>query len=393
MLTATAVARAAAQEKEYLLHDSENLYLRVRPSGAKTWLLRWYSGGAAQSRTLGRYPAMTLHEARRRRDALLPRLKDGRTANDGQTFGELARDWYARRQAGLSGRHLQTVRQRLNAYILPALESRPVAEIRRPELIRLVTGMFDRGIEESAIRAAGIIENIFRYALDTGAVETSPAQYLAKALPRKTRLTRHFQSAADPAQIAAVMRGLARVESFQARSALLPIAYTFVRVGELLRATWAEIDLPAARWNIPAEHMKRRREHVVPLSRQALALMKDERDYDARAGYADPRDPLFPALRSRARPPRSITEAALLKTLKVLCWQCPGTPPMTVHGFRSMASSVLNGNGFNADAIELQLSHAPQGVRGVYNRAEYMDDRRAMMQWYADYLDALRDGK
>lgn len=391
MLTAATVAKILPKDKDYTLADTDHLYLRVRSGGGKTWIVRYMIDGRAKVKTIGSYPAMTLAEARVKRDAFLAAVRAGdETGGEILLFSHIAMDWLKRKESNLNPKYFANLRQRLDAYVLPYIGEMSLKEISRPKLVRLLLRLFDSGREETAIRTASLLENIFQHAVNVGVLESSPAQYMATALPSRAKGVEHFRSVTEPADIALVMQALSGVDSFQTRHALQMIAYTFVRVGELLRASPEEIDLASATWTVPAIHMKKRLELVVPLSRQCVELIREILEYNAK--YAPRSRFLFPALNPRKGSDRPITEASLLKALKVLCWQRPGTPAMTVHGFRSMASSTLNGCQFNADAIERQLAHVPSGVRGIYNRAQYLDIRRPMMQWYADYLDALRDG-
>lgn len=390
MLTAKTVLKAEPKDKEYVLYDAENLYLKVRPSGSKTWIIRVMKNGKIRVKSLGQFPGVTLAKAREMRDNIIDSMRSNEVI-DNMSFQDVAEAWLKRKSSSLSPHYANELKYRLGKYILPYIGSRSVSEIKRKELVMLVLKIADDGREDTANRVSQLIDAVFQHALNAGFIEHSPAQYLAKALPTRAVKVQHFKSVTEPSDIAKVMKALHDISSFQTRTALLMVAYTFVRVGELLRARLAEFNLKDKVWVIPAEHMKRRLELVVPLSSQVVALVSEVLDFNS--SFAPRSELLFPCLRPRGDKHTSITEASLLKALKVMCWQKPGTPAMTIHGFRSMASSVLNGHGWNPDAIERQLAHVPTGVRGIYNRAEYMNIRISMMQWYADYLDALKMGK
>jgi integrase len=221
---------------------------------------------------------------------------------------------------------------------------------------------------------------IFRYAIATGRSTSDPAAALRGALPPPTE--KHYGSVTDPKQIGALMRAIHGYEgAFVTRCALRLAPLVFVRPGELRRAEWAEIDLEEAEWRIPAHKMKSRQVHIVPLSSQAVAILEELQPLTGRGEY------LFPSLRSQSRAMSENTINAALRRLGYTREQ------MTGHGFRSMASTVLNELGWNRDAIERQLAHGERdAVRGAYNRAEHLPERRNMMQAWADYVDGLRVG-
>ena len=400
MLSGLTVTRAAAKDKDYLLFDDDGLYLRVRKSGKKSWTVRFLVEGKLKQKAIGDYPEITLIEARKVRDELKQLVRSGQPVQpQGRTFADVAAEWYEKRQAPrLTPKHLATVKYRLEHYLEPLIGNRLVNELTRQDIIQALLSIADRGVIETSRRAAGIVEQVFCYAQDIGIIDLSVAQNLVRALPSKK--SENFKSTSDLKEIARLMRAIVTIDSFLTRTALQLYGYTFLRASELLEARWSEIDFDKALWTLPANHMKRRREHVVPLARQVVVILKDLKDYDRKMVYHDQDMTdgfLFPTLNPR-KEQTSMTEAAVLKALKMLCYQHADNPDMmppkmTIHGFRHMASTLLNEAGWNRDAIERQLSHVEGGVRAVYNKAEYMDIRRPMMQWYADFLDALRDGK
>lgn len=393
MLSAVAVSKAVPKEKEYLLPDSDHLYLRVRPSGSKNWVVRYMVNRKQSKKIIGAFPEMTLAQARVARDKFLAAVHSGDvTGGTLQTFGEIAEAWLKRKAPHIAEKTALIHRQRLDMYILPKLQNADIKTLRRPVVLKVAADLADDGREEMARRVAQIIEGVFAFAVDVGVLEYSPAADLSRGLPKRSKPIEHFKAATTDDDIAALMRALETINSTQARCALKLVAYTGLRIGSLLKAEWSEINIDRCEWIVPQEHMKMGKALYIPCSRQVLDLLHDVQAFNA--VYAPASKMLFPTLYPNERSKRgaSISEVALLRTLKNLCWSCHDCPAVSIHGFRKTMSSVLNGHGWNADAIERQLAHVSGGVRGIYNLAEYLDIRRPMLQWYADYLDALRDG-
>lgn len=264
--------------------------------------------------------------------------------------------------------------------MLPWLGKRPVQELEAPELLACLRRIQARGALETAHRALQTLSLVFRYGVATGRAQRDPAADLRGALPPVR--VKHFAAITDPKTIGALLRDLDGYEgSFVTRCALQLAPLLFVRPGELRQAEWPEFDLDSAEWRIPAHKMKMRHAHIVPLSTQALAILRELQALTGRGRY------LFPGLRTADRP---MSENAVNAGLRRLGYD---QTQMTGHGFRSMASTLLNEMGWHRDAIERQLAHAEKdGVRAAYNRAEHLPERRQMMQAWADYLDALKQG-
>lgn len=389
-LTDTTIRTAKPKEKSYKLADAGGLYLEVAPRGGKWWRLKYRHGGKEKRLSLGVYPAVGLREARARAAAAKEQLARGldpsaerkaeraeveATAN---TFERVARDWFARQKEGWTPRHAVTVLRRLEGHVFPVLGSRPIAELGAPDFLAVLRRVEDDGHIETARRVAQICGQVTRYARLIGIVQADAASGLSEALT--ARQTKHFATITNPGEVGALLRA---IDAYQGEPvtcyALRILPYVFVRSGELRGAAWEELDLEAALWVIPAERMKMRRPHVVPLARQVVELFKSMRMFSGRGGL------VFPGLASSSRP---ITDMCLLNALRRMGY---ARGEMTVHGFRSLASTLLNELGYPPDWIETQLAHAERNsVRAAYNRAEYLLERRRMMQEWADYLDSLR---
>lgn len=392
-LTDTTVRNAKPEPKPRKLADGSGLYLLIQPSGSKLWRLKYRIAGKEKLLAIGKYPGVTLREARRRRDDardLLAAGLDPSAAKRAQklaqhdsvrnSFEALAREWMGQQGSKWTASHRAKVARRLEVNVFPWLGRRPVAEITAPELLAVLRRIESRGIIETAHRAQQNCSAVFRYAVATGRAESDPSAALRGAL--KPARERHHASIKDPSAIGALLRAIDDYGGDHVTRCALKLApMVFVRPGELRAAEWAEIDTEAAEWRIAAERMKMRAPHIVPLSRQALAVIAELRPLTGSGRY------LFPGLRSPKRPMSENTVNAALRRMGYT------KDEMTGHGFRSMASTLLNEMGWHRDAIERQLAHAERdNVRAAYNYAEHLPERRRMMQAWADYLDSLRNG-
>lgn len=389
MFTAFTAAKLAAGDKDRLEADTDGLYLLVRKSGRKSWLVRFWQSGRERRLILGDYPAVSLADARRQRDEIKSRVRSGMTARDEakKTFADAAAEWWRLKRPRLSAHYAKNVEYRLAHYITPALGGAALGEIKRQTATAFLYELSLRGREETARRCAEIVVAVMDFALERGYIEHHAVSGISRVIPAKPH--EPFRHVEDPAQFAVLLAAIDGITSLVTRSALQLAALCFPRAGELLAATWGEIDLNAALWTIPAAHTKRKREHLVPLPRQAVTVLAQLLDYERGRFYsAAPnisRLPVFPAPRGRS----ALTEAALLKALKSLA--AHGVPLSTIHGFRHTASTILHSRGENTLHIEKQLAHLdPNRIRAVYNKYEFLDERRAMLQRYADYLDELK---
>jgi integrase len=264
--------------------------------------------------------------------------------------------------------------------IFPWLGAKPIREIAAPDLLAALRRIEERGAIETAHRTKQACGQVFRYAVATGRAERDPTGDLRGAIPPANG--KRFATITEPKAVGKLLRAIEGYEgSFIVRCALRLAPLVFVRPGELRTAEWAEFDLERAEWRIPGEKMKMKSPHMVPLSRQALEVLGELHPLTGSGRY------LFPGERSKDRPMSSNTVNAALRRMGY------GSDEMTGHGFRAMACSILNEQGWNPDAIERQLAHAERSkVRAAYLRSEYLDERRRMMQAWADYLDGLKNG-
>ncbi len=384
------VRAAKPRATRYKLYDETGLFLIVTPEGGRWWRVRYRWEGREQTLSLGTYPAVSLKQARHGRDAIRRQLQEGgnpaetrraQGVRDAQaTFEAQARQWHEARSPRWSAVHQARVLRDLERDVFPWIGGRPLAALAAPQIKPVLARIRDRGAIESAHRVLQIIGQVFRYAVASGTVERNPAQDLKGWLPSPTRT--HFATLTDPAAIGGLLRALDGYSgSFPVRCALRLAPRLMVRPGELRHAEWGEFDLPGAVWRIPAHKMKGRREHLVPLARQCVAILEALRPLTGRGRY------LFPSVRGRDRPMSANTLTAALRALGY------GPEAMTAHGFRALASTRLNELGWPPDAIERQLAHAERNaVRAAYNRASYLPERVEMMQAWSDDLDALAAG-
>ena len=397
-LTDTAVRAAKPQAKTRKLFDGGGLYLEVSPAGGKWWRWKYRFGGKEKRLSLGVYPDVSLKSARERRDAVRQQLAadiDPGQARKAQklalagadSFEAIAREWHVKFSPGWVASHGDRILRRFENDLFPWLGKRPVASIRAPELLPVLRRIESRGAVETAHRAMQNCGQVFRYAIATGRAERDPTGDIRGALPPPKE--RHHASIIEPKRIGELLRAIDTYEGFFVTKCALRLApLVFVRPGELRRARWPEIDLDEAEWRIPADRMKMREPHIVPLSRQAVDILRElEPLTNRRVLSIKPDAPsfVFPSARSSERP---MSENAVLAALRRMGYT---KEEMTGHGFRSMASTLLHEHGWNHQVIERQLAHAERNaVSAAYNFAEHLPERRKMMQALADYLDALK---
>lgn len=389
-LTDTKIRQTTPGPRPIRLSDGGGLYLLVQPDGARWWRFNYETPAGRKTLSLGVYPTVTLAKARQQRDSARALLADGRDpsrerqavkrAARPETFGEVAADWLAQQAAVLAPVTHEKAKWILGELVGPWLDHRPILEIGPPDVLAVLRRIEARGKHETAHRAKQRISQVFRYAIGTGRAQRDPTPDLRGALT-PTRATPRA-AVTTPDRVRELLRAIDGYEgTFVVASALKLAPLVFVRPGELRAAEWTEIDLDRAEWRIPAERMKMRAPHLVPLSRQAVDILRDLRPLTGSGRY------VFPSIRTTHRPMSEVTVNAALRRLGY------GTTDHVGHGFRAMASTLLNERGWAPDVIERQLAHAPRNrVRAVYNRAQYLDERRRMMQAWADYLDALKAG-
>lgn len=393
-LTDREIRAASPKEKPYRLFDARGLYLEVTPSGGRLWRLKYRYGGKEKRLALGAYPDVSLKDARTASDAARVELRAGhdpgaarqaakaaqrrRATEEAETFKAVAEEWRAKVRESWSAGHAATVEDRLTKDVYPWLGARPVAGLQSDEVLATLRRIEDRGAPEVARRVRQIIGQVTAYAVATGRATRNPVPDLRGALIPPPK--RSFAALTKPKDVGALLRAIDGYSgSFVVRCALKLAPLTFVRPGELRHAEWSEIDLDAAEWRIPAGKMKAGVAHLVPLSRQAIEVLRDLQPLTGTGRY------LFPSVRG---PSRAMSENTVNAALRRLGYT---GAEMTGHGFRAMASTLLNEQGWNSDAIERQLAHGERNkVRAAYHRAEYLAERVKMMQAWADYLDGLR---
>ena len=388
-LTNLKVHKAKPKDKQYKLADERGMYLLVHPKGGKYWRLDYRIEGRRKTLAIGIHPEISLKEARKKRDRARSDIEDGIDPSGDRNgkavlgddfFEAIAREWHEKYRSQWTENHAATTLRRLEANLLPWLGKRPLGAIEPPELLRAFRRVENRGALETAHRIQQIASRIFRYGVATGRCSRDPTLDLKGALPPKR--SEHFPTITHPKKIGALLRAIDGYEgSFITRIALQIAPLVFVRPGELRHAEWVDIELDQATWRIPESKTKMRRVQIVPLSLQAMEILEEIKPLTGNGRY------IFPSTRSESRPMSENTINGALRRLGY------GSDEFTGHGFRSMASTLLNENGWTPDAIERQLAHVEgNSVRAAYNYAEHLEERRRMMQWWADYLDELRSG-
>jgi integrase len=392
-LTEIAIKSAKAGNSIKKLSDGNGLTLLVYPNGSKYWIYRYRYLGKEKTLSLGIYPEVKLAEARMKLIDARKLIADGQDPSEARkalkrqaiissenNFEAIALEWIEAKSPAWSERYTGFLIKRLENDLFPKLGSRPIKDITAPELLSVIRIIEERGATDLANRALQYCGQIFMFAIATCRAERNPANDIKGAL--KTHVKKHF------AHLKAIElpEFLEKVTAYdghrQTQLAVMLLMLTFVRTTELRGATWDEIDLEKAEWHIPAERMKMRRGHIVPLSRQAVSAFKELQRLNGKWKY------VFP---NPYKPIKYMSENAVLYALYRMGYHSRATG----HGFRHTASTILNESGlFDSDVIERQLAHV-QGnkVRGTYNHAEYLPERRKMMQWWADYLDKVGSKK
>jgi integrase len=394
-----AIRSVKPRDRTFKLFDSGGLYLEVSTSGGKYWRWKYRFAGKETRLAFGVYPEVSLKAARKKRDEA--RYQLGKGIDPGQlrraekislagteSFEAIAREWHAKFSSGWVASHGDRILRRLENDIFPWLGKRPIKEIKAPELLAVLRRIESRGAQETAHRAMQNCGQVFRYGVATGRAERDPTGDLRGALPPPKE--KHHASIIEPRRVAELLRAIDSYRGFFATRCALQLApLVFVRPGELRKAQWSEIEFDNEQWRIPAERMKMREQHIVPLSRQAVEILRELEPLTNRPMASRPNAPcyIFPSARTRERP---MSNNAILAALRRMGYT---KDEMTGHGFRSMASTLLHEQGWNHQVIERQLAHAERNaVSAAYNFAEHLPERRKMMQAWADYLDGLKAG-
>ena len=393
-LTDLQISKAKPREKQYKLFDGGGLFLIVTSTGGKWWRFQYRYNGKEKLLSFGTYPEISLSEARRCRQEARTQVATGINPSElrkatkaaqaescANSFEVVAREWINKQNNTWSPANTEIVTRLLVVNVFPWIGKRPIIELKAPELLALLRRMEERGILKSALRVRAICGQVFRYAIATGRADRDIAADLRGALatPKK----KHLASITDPKEVASLLRAIDSLTgTFIVKCAMRLAPLVFVRPGELRKAEWCEIDLDKAEWNIPAEKMKTKQLHLVPLSTQAISILKEIQPLTGSTRY------VFHSTRTVNKPMSDMALSAALRRMGYAQGE------MTPHGFRAMARTILDEIlQVRPDFIEHQLAHAVRDPNGrAYNRTAHLEERRKMMQLWADYLDGLKAG-
>lgn len=394
-LNDTKLQRLQAKERSYQIADGGGLYIEVHPSGKKVWRMQYRQGGRGSRKekvTLGEYPAHTLSQARLWREQCRALIAHGqspaaakqaekavRAGRATDTVAAFANLWYAD-VVSRTNSEPRNIRRVLDKDVLPAIGEKPVAEVTIPDILAITDAVKARGADQMALQTRNVIKRLFAYAIARGKTRFNPAaaieaRFIATARSRDVALSQ--------TEIGQLLRGIYQSSIRRPyKLALHLLILCMVRKGELIGARWEEIDFEKAQWLIPAERMKKDKPHLVPLSKQAVAMLEELKSLAGNSPWVLPS-------RNTLREP--IAHSTLNQAIRSLDL---GVRDFVIHDFRRTASTQLHEAGFNSDWIEKALAHEQKGVRGVYNKAEYLTQRREMLQWWADLLDAqIEEGR
>lgn len=378
-------------DRIYKQTDERGLYIEVRPSGAKLWRLKYRYAGKDKRIAFGAYPEVGLAEARRRRDEARRQLRDGidpgaerrrekllAKYNAANSFGDVAREYIAKMVADGRAEATTSKANWLLEQMAP-IGGRPIAELKPIDVLGALKRIEAKGKHETARRCRSFASRVFRYGVATGRAETDPTSVLRGALISPK--VRHHGAILEPDALGELLRSIdAYSGNLITRLAMQVAPHLMARPGELRKALWPEFDLETAVWKVPADRMKMRRPHAIPLSRQVLDYLAELYELTGPDGYT------FPAFHTSRRP---MSENTINQAFRRMGY---AVGEVTAHGLRTTASTLLNESGkWSADAIERSLAHADKdAVRGIYNRGAYWNERVAMHQWWSDHLDELR---
>jgi integrase len=386
MLTEKSISQVKPKEKLYRISDGirNGLSLEVSPEGGRRWRFRYRFGGKAKMISLGTYPLVPLTEARDLAKEARKEISRGvdpsakRKAGKSleNTFHVTAKEWFDKFADSFTKRYAAEVWARLERDVFPFIGNMPLEEIDAPTVLSVLRRTEHREVITTTYKIKSHISQIFKYAIACGLVYSDPSRDLSAALKKK--VSKPMAAIIDPREVGKLMLAIRGYSGPVVRCALILGALTFVRPGELRTAAWKEFDIEDAEWRIPAPKMKMKRAHIVPLSTQSREVLQFLRPLTGHGAY------LFPSIRTGARPMSDATVNAALRSLGYAKEQ------MTGHGFRAMANSLLAERGWSVDAVERQLAHVERNrVRAAYHRSEHLEERKRMMQDWADYLDAL----
>ena len=380
MITDIKAKNMKPRERSFMVRDDRGLYLRVDPNGRKHWIFRYWEENREHQKSIGSYPATSLKEARVLRDELQARREQGSDISTpprtSPRVKDIAREWWDVKMAPLSAGYQKSICLRLKRYVLPALGERRIADITSGEVLRVLRQIETAGHVETAHRVKTLIGQLFRYAIAAGELETDPTIALTGAL----RTPKRGHMATPGYALGEVFCAIRAYPWAVVRNVLLLQLYTATRPGEARTVEWTEI--AGDTWTIPAEKMKARRPHVVPLSTQTAAVLEEMRELSGQGRY------VFPSMRDASRPLSDAAARIALRTMGI------GREVCTPHGFRAAFSTWANEREENPDVIEAALAHQSKNqVRAAYNRAEYLEQRRELLQTWADWLEGPNVGE
>lgn len=397
------VKHCKPQEKSYRLNDGKGLFVLINPDGSKYWRLNYTFHGKRKKISLGVYPDISLKQARlkamecqrqladgidpsqarkEKKQEIRQAIEDEQRLADGipleNSFADVAQRWLENFKPTVVPDTFHRSARRIEMHVLPYLGHKPIADIKAPDLLEVVLPIAKRQTVETAHRVLNLCHRVFKYAVAHGLMEYDPSPAVADALPANK--VEHRAAITDPRQVGQLMRDIDKYTgTFVVQCALKLSPLVFARPGEIRQMEWKDIDFDANEWRYFVT--KTSTEHIVPLSRQAVEVLQSVRKLTWQSRY------VFPSARSDKQPMSNNTVRLGLRTMGY------DADTMSAHGFRTTASTLLNEQGWSPDAIERQLAHSPRNkVRAAYNRAQYLEERRRMMQAWADYLDSLRSG-
>ncbi|MDD2464118.1 MAG: tyrosine-type recombinase/integrase [Desulfobulbus sp.] len=398
MLTAIEVRNAKSKDKPFKLTDGKGLYLYIAPSGMKTWRYRYTISGKESTYVIGEYPIISLEAARKERAEIREKVKAGINLSEerkqqkqaaieakeeernlaANSFETVAYEWHHYRQARWSAGYAKSNLAKLTGNVFPAIGVIPIDQVTPPMVLKIIRAVESRGAGETAKKCLEIMNGVFRYAIQTGRATYNPAADMRGVLISR-KVVHHPMI--KPAELPEFLQALTKSDIHTTTKLALQFTIlTAARSGEVRGATWAEIDLEKRLWIIPAERMKMKAAHAVPLSKQTVAILN-------RLKILHGNQPLvFPGVHYPEKP---LSENTMLFALYRIGYHSKAT----VHGFRALFSTIANETGWNPDAIERQLAHKEKdAIRAAYHRSEYMQERTQMMQWWADHLHHLEHG-
>ena len=393
-LTDTLLRSLKATGKVQKKSDGGGLYIHVSPKGGKLWRMAYSFDSKQKTLSFGSYPSVSLKDARQKREeakALLAKgidpgahkkaVKAAVRAEAANSFEVVTREWFEKHVNNLAPTYSKKVRSLFEKRVFPLFGAKPITEVEPSDILTAARRIEESGAVETAHRLIQLCGQIFRYGIATTRVKYDITQGLHGALPKVT--VQHMATITDKKRISELLRAIDAYGGFLPVKCALRLApLFFVRPGELQKAEWTEFDFEAAEWRIPASKMKMKQRHIVPLSQQALSVLEELHAFTGHGRF------LFPSIRTETKP---IALESMLVAIRSMGFT---KEEMTMHGFRGMASTLLNEQGYNRDWIERQLAHGERDhVRAAYNYAEYLPERRKMMQEWADFLDGLKNAR